>query len=163
MFAVRDGLSSYVRPASDPWQTHRKGATGMAGTKRYVLLRVLSGVADPAPHIMRWPAQRPSMNIYGESKLPIPQCELLLLFIWERSWNCRSGGALNCLLGIEISLISTICVKFNTRALVAKILLLENVFSFWREQKECYLMCVLTLETAAFSELQPCETELAQK
>lgn len=77
-YAVRDGLSSFV--STHLHQSHgrcpRRGAT--AGTKGHVLLRVLSEVADLAPHIMRWPAQSPSVSINGGSKAPIPQCELLL-------------------------------------------------------------------------------------
>lgn len=50
MFPVQDGLSSFVSTLLH--QTPRRGVTGMAGTKGPVLLRVLSGVADLAPHMV---------------------------------------------------------------------------------------------------------------
>lgn len=64
--------------ASETWQTPRRGATDIAGTKGRVLLRALSGMADVGPHIMKWPAWNPSVSINGGSKAPVPQCELLL-------------------------------------------------------------------------------------
>lgn len=125
-------------PASDPWQTPRRAATNMAGTKGHVLPRVLSRVVDFAPHIMRWPAQSPPVSINGGSKTPMwiiavyLREELELQSRWcfklfVGNWNLSNKHHL-----CEVQHHSSCCRNPST---------CKPVF-FLKEQKECYLTCV---------------------
>lgn len=70
----------------------------------------------------------PTCKYIWGSKPPVPRCGLLLLFSWERSWNYRSGGALNCLLGIEISNKHHLCEVQHQSSCCRKSFTLKPVF-----------------------------------